>query len=156
MPRKGNRFLSRFNVSRLIHRRNGRRRTLLGLLGLIWLLYGWAIATSPGPNWQFGRLPSEVDDFLQNHWSGLLWAACGLVAICAAVLPRKRDSYGFTALLGPPLLWSVLYSWSWFISLITSWHGNPRAWVSALIWFFAVSVVFITAGWPDPTDDGDS
>lgn len=147
-------FLGRFSPGRFTHRRNGRRRTLLGLIGFIWLLNGWAIFTSPIPNWNLGHLPSILDEVLQNHWSGVPWAVSGLVGISAAVLPRRRlpDAYGFTALLTPALVWTVLYSCSWLISLVTHHFGNPRAWVMASIWFFAVSIVGITSGWPDPTD----
>lgn len=149
-------FVERWlTLSRWTHKRNGRRRTLLSLVGTIWILVGWSIWTSPVPNWQFGHLPSLLDKILEDKWSAILWFICGLIAVSVGVLPRKRfpDACGFDALLVPSVLWTVLYAWSWVIFVVTRGHwGNPRSWSMALTWLFAVTVVYITSGWPDPSD----
>jgi drug/metabolite transporter (DMT)-like permease len=131
---------------------------LLGLIGVIWLAYGWGLFNSPASSLrQFGHLPSLIDEVLSDHRSALLWALCGLTGIAAAVLPRGRmpDAYGFNALLMPPLIWTVLSGCSWLIFVITRGEfGSPRSWMSAVIWSAAVTVLLITSGWPDP-DDAD-
>lgn len=146
--------MSRWWCLRDIPKRHyGRRRMLLGLIGLIWLVIGWGFSSSP-PR-QFGHLPSLLDEVLADHRSALLWAICGLLGIAAAVLPRKHlpDAYGFNALLLPPLIWTVLSACSWLIFVITRGEfGNPRSWVQAVIWSAAVTVLLITSGWPDPDD----
>ena len=130
-----------------------RRRTLLTLVGLIWLLQGWQHGHSM-VQWQFGRLgPDPVSDVLSSHWSGLLWVICGLVGVAFGVFPRRKmsDALGFNALLIPPLLWTFLSCWSWVIFVATRGEsGSPRMWVQAVTWLCAIAVLLITAGWPDP------
>lgn len=140
-----------------LHRRNGRRRTLLGLIGVVWLMQSWVIFHSPLPGWQWGRLgPGPIEEVLMDPRSGLVWAVSGLVGVVTAVLPRRRvpDAYGFNALLIPPLLWMVLSAWSWLIWVVTrgAW-GSPESWVMAVVWSCAVIFVLITSGWPDPRDE---
>lgn len=137
-------------------RRNGRRRTLLGLVGVIWMMVGWGIYTSPLPNWSLGHLPSVIDKVLENRWSALLWVIAGLVGASAGVSRRIQDRYGFNALLVPAMLWSFLYGWSWLVNVASRGHfGNQRSWVTAVMWLCAVVVLFITSGWPDPGDDDE-
>lgn len=146
----------RWSLRDIPRRSNGRRRMILGLIGLIWLAYGWGQLTSPAVSTKlFGHLPSLLDVILSDHRSALLWVICGLVGIAAAVLPRRHmaDAYGFNALLIPPLAWTVLSGCSWLIFVITRGEfGSPRSWVSAVIWSLAVTVLLITSGWPDPDD----
>lgn len=133
---------------------NGRRRMLIGVIGLIWVMYSGGQLSGPAASTRlFGHLPSLIDEALADHRSALLWTLCGLIGIAAALLPEKRlpDSYGFRALLLPPLIWTVLSACSWLIFVITRGEfGNPRSWVSALTWSAAVVVLLITSGWPDP------
>ncbi len=135
-----------------------RRRTLLILIGLIWVLQGWTHLHSQA-NWQFGRFgPGPLDDLITNHWSGLLWVVCGLTGIAAGLLPsRVRDTFGFNALLIPPMLWVCLSGWSWVIFVASRGeYGSPRMWVQAVMWSLAVVVLLITSGWPDPDDRKDT
>ncbi len=139
-----------------------RRRTLLGLNGFIWALYGLAIATSPEPGrQQFGRLVAPLDWLLYSRWSAVLWAGCGLLAIGAALSPRRfgGEAAGFNALLVPALSWVALSVWSWASWLITAGLlGASRAWVSAVVWSITVLFILVTAGWPEetaPNEEGD-
>lgn len=147
----------RWSLRDIPRRSNGRRRLLLGIIGLIWLAYGWGQMSSPTAAAKlFGHLPSLIDEVLADHRSALLWVVCGLVGVAVAVLPQKRipDSWGFDALLLPPLIWTVLSGCSWLIFVITRGEfGSPRGFVSAVIWSAAVAVLLITSGWPDP--DGE-
>lgn len=143
----------------LTHNYHGRRRrTLLTLVGLIWLLQGWTHGHSMA-NWQVGRFGADLlSDILINRWSGLLWIVCGLVGMLIGILPRRRmpDTLGFNALLLPPLLWTFLSAWSWVIFVATRGEsGSPRIWVQAVTWLCAVVVLLITAGWPDPDTKKD-
>lgn len=135
------------------HYHGRRRRTLLVAAGVIWILQGWTHSHSMA-QWQFGRLgPDPVSDALTSHWSGLLWAACGLVGVSVGILPRRNmpDTWGFNALLMPPLLWAFLSGWSWVIFVATRGEsGSPRMWVQAITWLCAVAFLLITSGWPDP------
>ena len=135
-----------------VHARFGRRASVLALIGIIWFTYGFTIFTSPTPGNQFGRLAGPLNVALTHVWSGVPWVVCGAVAVSVAVLRRRKaDALGFNALLVPPLLWMVLYLWSWFMWLVThGCFGSGRSWVWAVVWSSAVVVIGITSGWPDP------
>ena len=143
---------------RSAHFHSKRRRTVLTLIGLIWLLQGWTHSHSMA-RWQFGRLgPDPITDVLTNHWSGLLWAGCALIGLAVGLLPRKRrsDTIGFNALLIPPLLWTFLSAWSWVVFVASRGeYGAPRMWVQAVTWLCAVVFILITSGWPDPDQKGE-
>jgi len=125
----------------------------LGLIGLVWLMFGWALLKGNSPS-HFGRLgPGLIEWALSAHWAGLAWVVCGLLALVTGAWRRMPDAYGFNALLIPPMLWTVLYGWSWGIWVFTRGeYGSARSWVQAVIWSCAVVVVMITSGWPDPDD----
>ena len=67
-------------------------------------------------------------------------ASSGIVGAVAGFWPPGRDAYGFMALSGWSVFWSVECLWSWAA------YDAPRAWVTALIWGTFALVVVIVAG----------
>lgn len=135
-------------ISRL-GQRFGRRGALLGLYGLIWLVIGLALMSTPT---RFGNLGPVITAVNESPWPGAGWMACGATAIVMALHPRSvADGAGFVALLLPPLVWTAGYGISWVLGLATAnVYGSGHSWYGALVWVSEVVMVLITAGWPDP------
>jgi hypothetical protein len=141
--------------------RIGRRGAILVITGLIWLCYGFAVFAHPRSQ-RFSTPtqpePIYVFDLLQNHWMGVVWFLCGIVAIVCGLLRSRRtihprDGIGFNAILVPSILWTLLYLWSQIIYWFTGGvYGNPGALFGFLVWALVTAFILIIAGWPDPTD----
>ena len=138
-------------LKRLHPRRLGRRGAFLLLFGAAWSLIGWS---------SLGRELTAVarrlfDPLLQvapfDFWAHI-WLLAGVLALVAAFLREPgQDSFGFGALIVPPMLWAGSASVSSFI---------PHLWGQAMVTtvvYLAISVaIFIVAGWPEvPWRNGD-
>lgn len=133
-------------------KRFGRRGTILGLFGVVWVLYGFAQFT--GPESRFGNLGTVVTTVINSRRWGALWIVCGLVAVVIALMPRRRgDGRGFAALLIPAVGHTATYTLSWVLFLATGVYGTERAWVAAIIWAVEVVTVLVCASWPDPDQE---
>jgi hypothetical protein len=127
---------------RRLHERLGRRGSYLACAGAAWTLYGVGIILAPRPGTARGMLLLRSIAPLQA-W-GMVWAACGLTAICFAFARTGRDRWGFMAAVAPPLLWTGAYT----AAMI---RGDfPAAWVSAATWLCASLRLVIVSGWPEP------
>jgi len=141
--------------------RIGRRGIILIITGLIWLLYGIAIFNRPNSD-RFSSPdhpePIYVFNLLQNHWMGILWGVCGVIATFCGVLRSRRsvhprDGIGFNAILIPSIMWALLFLWSEIIYFFTGGdYGNSGAIFGFLVWALVTAFILIIAGWPDPTD----
>ncbi len=125
-----------------------RRGTFLLAFGLIYTAYGIALLSAPATPFA-GLGPTAA--LLDTVWWGAGWTGCGLAAIHAA--PRRTlrgDAYGYNALLVPPMIWALAYTWSALLWLATAGVlGNPRAWAAAIIWSAAIVAVLVVSGWPE-------
>jgi magnesium-transporting ATPase (P-type) len=135
----------------------GRRGTFLAAYGLIWIVIG--IANFIEPMERFSKPgPGGPLEILEMAWTGLIWAACGLMAISTAFIRRspgrqRVDQWGFTALLIPALVWDFGFFWSWISWLSTGVYGRPTAWLGILVYLVIVLSILVVAGWPDPADE---
>jgi hypothetical protein len=133
--------------------RLGRRGLILATLGVVWVLYGLLIATSPMQE-RFSRPGPSPLDWMDSNWWGLLWiAAGGTSAVVGLRRRRAPDAAGFGAIIAPALMWTIFFSYSSLVYFATGGvFGEPRTWASALIWAAVSFVVRVCAGWDDPTD----
>lgn len=129
--------------------RFGRRGTVLGLFGLVWILYGLSFVTSPA--YRFGNLGPIASQVLNSPWLGWIWGVAGGVALAVALLPRRKsDTTGFVALLIPAFIWTALFTTSWMFSVFTADYGDSHSWVGSLVWVLDVITILVCASWPDP------
>lgn len=122
----------------------GPRRTVLLLLGLLWVGMGWTVTVSgpvdPGDAILYEALPVWV--------RVTAWALTGCLAIFGATLPHL-DKIGYSALLVMPA--------ERFISLVWSqieWvrPGPPPGTVGipgALVWGVVLALIWVVMQWPD-------
>ena len=125
-----------------------RRQLFLGLTGWVWVIVGWSILTAPPRTDRFGRQIAPFDTVLNSKWSGVLWIVCGAIGIAYALMARWRHTArGFSVLVIPPLLWCLLYGWSWVTWSATSGlYGEPRAWYGAAVWGALALQTMLIAG----------
>lgn len=136
--------VARFIAERL---RWPRRILILWCTGVLWVAVGVGVWTAAPTLNRFGEQIAPFDAVLNSHWSAGLWVACGLFGMVTAIRGRGRVR-GFGGLVAPPLLWMLLYDWSWFTWWATGGlYGSGRAWVSATTWAIPVFFLMITAGW---------
>jgi hypothetical protein len=132
-----------------------RRAIVLFSIGVVWVVYGYAIFTTPLDvmRQQAGR-SIPLTRLLAVHWSGTVWVVAGAIGIVVSLFRRRlhpHDAWGFNALLIPALIWSLLSAWSWVVYVTTDGIlGNARGWVSAVVWAAMAVWVLITASWADP------
>jgi hypothetical protein len=129
-------------VARWVGRRLGRRGTILGAYGTVWMLIGYGQIMEPQPDQRgltllLGWLPLQA-------W-GCLWIAAGLLAVVCAWLPQGRDWLGFLSLMAIVLPWMLSYLVSWWPMQVFS-----RGWVAAVVWSAITVPVGVVAGWAEP------
>lgn len=135
----------------------GRRGLFLLLFGIVWLSYGIALLSidDQPPRFTMRNHPVPVLSWLDHQYSGIVWVLGGALGILAALFRTHRhgrDAAGFNALLFPPFVWVLGYTWSTFGYIITGVYGRPTAVTGCLVWLIATSAILVVAGWPDPDD----
>jgi hypothetical protein len=133
--------------------RFGRRGLKLIVLGACFVCYGGQIALGPHTE-RFSRPGPSPLDWADSRGWGILFLLGGLVALVAGLQRRAApDWIGFAALVGPALIWTLLYAMSYVVWMGTGGdYGEPSRWVYALIWLAVATSIRIDAGWDDPTD----
>lgn len=129
-------------VTHWLKYRIGRRGVVLGALGLIWGLYGFAQYAAPPPQASQNGLYLLTLILPYQYWA-LLWVTAAFISF-SATFRTRGDTYGFVALLIPPLLWTSVYFVSWWPLAVFE-----RGWVAALVWAAMAAVILVTAGWPE-------
>lgn len=133
-------------VAHRVARQVGHRGALLTLLGVIALLYGVSLITTPPvPHPPGLRL---LLGLMGLHGWGATLTAAGVIAVLCAPLRQGRDWPGFAALVLVWLPWSLSYLVSWWPG-----HENPRGWVSCLIFAALAGVPAVGANWDEPPPD---
>lgn len=117
----------------------GTRGVLLLLFGTLWSLQGITFLLHPME--RFSRSgPGGVLDFLDNGPGVYIYSASWLLGgilsiICAIQRPKTCvDSWGFTALAIPPMLFALGYWWSWALNLFShEEYGRGGTYVGGLL-----------------------
>lgn len=123
--------------------RIGRRGAFLGLVGVMWSLYGYGLMRAPLTDSRGLTLLIRLCPL--PRW-GLVWLIAGGVAVVAALSTRRRwDEIGYVAVLVPPMLWGLAYLTAWWPMQV-----YPRGWATAAVWGMVSTAVMIVAGWPEP------
>lgn len=136
-----------------LHRRLGRKGTILVILGAMWALQGWAIFTSavlvPEDTQGLFHLALPVPVRVS------LWAVCGVGAmVCAFWQPPRFQAAGYAALVLPAAERCLSYLIGWGISVFTD-GGYEDGWSAAAIWLAVVTILEVVAGWPEAPGHGD-
>lgn len=136
--------------------RFGRRGVVLILLGFPWIFYGAGIIEQNRDRFSPPGVVGPLH-FMDNRWWGLMWIAGGIFAIGTGLLRRAarryrlfRDEIGFNGLIIPPLIWTLVYTWSWILDLTTDhMYGLQNGYWAALIFGSYILLVSFIARWPD-------
>lgn len=129
-------------VVRRAARRVGHRGAVLFLLGIIALLYGVSLITTPPiPNPPGLHLLLGI---MGLHAWGATLTAGGVIAIACSPLKQGRDWPGFAALVLVWIPWSLSFFVSWWPD-----GSNPRGWVSALVFIAFAAVPAVCATWEE-------
>lgn len=133
--------------------RFGRRGLKLIVLGAGFLAYGGDVTFGPHVE-RFSRPGPSPLDWADSRGWGVVFLLGGLTALIVGLQRRAApDWIGFAALIGPALIWCLLYTMSFIVWLGTAGdYGEPGRWVPALIWFALATSIRVDAGWDDPTD----
>lgn len=132
--------------------RNGRRGSVLTLLGVVWVLTGVStLFAPPSPEYWLLSGGSEL--------RALGWILTGCVAIFYAHRAQGDDAWGYFALYIGPCFRIAAYGLGFFQWAAGSDYGTPRGIFGVLSWAAIVALLVIVAGWPEDsrrTDGGDS
>lgn len=129
----------------LIPRRAGRRGAVLMLVGLTWLFIaaqtytaelveGLSISSIPAPLKAIG------------------WVVTGVYAFIVGFRAKETsDTLAYLGLYVMPSIWTLLYLYSWWDSLIDG-GGYTRGIFSAALFALFMGLIMICAGWAEPPD----
>ena len=116
--------------------RAGRRGAFLAFLALLNTAVGYSLLTTPAAQ------RGTMDLLLPWPVWGWVWVAAGVV--CAAGVFARRDWWAFTVAAVLMGAWALLSVDLWLV------QGQPRGWVSVVIWVAFALTVRVVAGWPEP------
>ncbi|MGW6912611.1 hypothetical protein ACWGB8_02115 [Kitasatospora sp. NPDC054939] len=85
------------------------------------------------------RAASALTDLLALPGWGIVWVSCGALACIAAALRPGRDTWGFGAAAGPPLIWILAY----IAASITGQY--PQAWAAVPLLVAPVLLLVVVA-----------
>jgi hypothetical protein len=122
--------------------RIGRRGAILLILSVVDIAYG---ASLIGPSadslgsaavvWREHFAPLWV-------WGGV-WLVVAAILIVSAFL--RNDAIGYLTATVLKISWSLTSFASWMFG------GVDRGWVSSIIWLVVAAMVWVIAGWPEPS-----
>lgn len=126
--------------------RVGRRDAVLLIIGFIWFMYGAAgIATGAVTT---PVLLASFDISVPALATG--WMVTGACAITTGLLPVKEDTFGYSALMLMP----ILYTSSFFVGFCLGVLGSPLPgfplgifW--SVIWSAVCALLLVVASWPE-------
>lgn len=128
--------------SETILSRVGRRGSILIILAIVDVAYGYSLI---GPS--SDALGTAAITWRQHFaplwvWGGV-WLAVAAILIVSAFL--RNDAIGYLAAIVLKIGWSLTTLLSWLFG------GVERGWLSAIVWMVVAAMVWVIAGWPEPT-----
>lgn len=132
----------RYHYGRATHKL-GRRGTILGLLGVTWILQGVSAILQTEPS---------VYTLLSGHdyARGTAWLVTGAIAVYYARKPQGYDVYGFIALYIMTSFRIIAYGFDFTLWLLPGgFDGNPRGIVGIFSWFTIIIFLLVVSGWEE-------
>lgn len=129
----------------------GRRGTVLLILGLMWVLIGFYVATGSDEHSPYYML-SHASAFRAVGW----WVT-GVVAIVAAPMAQGRDRWGFLALY---LMAAYRFAaqGAGFVDYLDDAHGGPsdaKSILGCILWGSMLALIVVVSGWRESDDSKD-
>lgn len=125
---------------RVIKSINGRRGSVLTIMGAIFSLLSVSQILRPDPTW--------MPDWLSYSALGWAFLACSLFALTVGVfsrkLPQRAISHGYAAAFVPPLALAALYILAALVG------ASPTAYIYAAIFAGYAALVYLISGWEEP------
>lgn len=115
----------------------GYRGAALLILGIGWINYGLGILGDP----RFGivRGVAAITHIAPMPVWAWAWVASGLAACAAAVLPSRRDWWGWAAATAMPVIWAAAYTSARAIGTL------PQGVTSGLTWLVSPALALVLA-----------
>lgn len=115
----------------------GPRGATLAPIGILWCWYGIGLIVTERQSVIAGT--TAITRLVPLEAWGAWWIACGLLALVAAALRPGRDTWGWGAATGPPLVWVLAY-------LAASASGDyAQGWAVVPLYAAPVALLMITA-----------
>jgi hypothetical protein len=137
-------------IRHVLHASVGRRGAFLASHGVLYLLYGFGLATAV-PNRPPARrvLYSLIEAIAPIRWWGVLWMLTGLLAIVSAGSCRWRmlRALAFSGLMGLAMLWALGLG----AADLAPGVSGTSSWIAGSL-FLALAVgTAVVAGWVEET-----
>lgn len=125
---------------RLIKSIDGRRGSVLAIMGAILSLVSVSMIVRPDPYW--------VPGWLSYQALGWLFFACSSVAftvgVCSRLLPKRAIAHGFAAAFVPALGLAALFTLAAILG------ASPTAYLYAAVFAGYAALVYLISGWEEP------
>lgn len=138
---------------RVIRHIDGHRGSFLLVGGLAYIPIGlsYLITLTRSRQAGFAWLP----EFLTPSLLGWVWLLAGATAVAVAFTSRahpKWERHGFSALITPPVLWSLIFLIAWLHHLIPALPatGHPTGYLSVISYGLMAGWVGVASGWDEP------
>lgn len=136
----------------------GFRGKIIVHFALIWLFIGLTILATPL------KAQTEAVEGNHGHTEFLLallpvWAQVGIwvvsasiaLAFCRTNPSKPADKIAFQALIIPPAVALLSYTWAFFANLVIQHHAYWDYAQGIPVWTFFCSLVLSFSGWPEPS-----
>ncbi|MER5653418.1 hypothetical protein ABT076_10425 [Streptomyces sp. NPDC002131] len=98
------------DLARSASRRLGYRGTALLICGAGWINWGISLVMDPRYGTVRGATAlTSLPGASITLW-GWVWIASGVISCAAAVMPARRDWWGWAAAVGMPVVWALAYT----------------------------------------------
>ena len=125
---------------RIIRTINGRRGSVLTIMGAIFTLLSVSQIMRPDPHWMPGWL-----SYSALGWAFLTCSAFALiVGVFSRKLPPKAISHGYAAAFVPPVALAAVYTLAAILGASTT------AYIYAAIFAGYAALVYLISGWEEP------
>lgn len=128
----------------------GRRRSILVIIGIVWILIGLSVILEP----HVAPISGVPHTYIPEPIRFALWALSGVIAIASSIRSSESgrgEALGFAALYLMPAERVLSYLIAWISALdVIPGEGLERGWLYAAQHAAYVGVIYICAGWTEP------